>query len=73
MWRFENKTTPLLNPNIFGLESPTMVTECGLPCESGSVRSLTYYYFVLAIENFNAESMKIRFNVPWNIDCNSST
>ncbi|CAG8586568.1 20_t:CDS:2 [Diversispora eburnea] len=69
-WRFEEKTTPLLNPENFEIDSSFMRTYCSnLPCQTGSISSSSDYYYVLAIKNFNTGSQRINFTVPWHIDC----
>ncbi|RHZ77952.1 hypothetical protein Glove_168g249 [Diversispora epigaea] len=76
MWKFVNKTTPLLNPESFVLGSTTMNSTCNLPCESSAISYTSYtgidYYYVVAIKNFNTGSRKINFEVSWHIDCDPS-
>lgn len=73
MYRFLNKTTPLLNPGSFIPESVEMKTFCpSLPCGCGIITYPDGLYYVMAIEYFNKRPVKVNFKVPWHIDCDPS-
>ncbi|CAG8697007.1 11447_t:CDS:2 [Cetraspora pellucida] len=72
-WTFNNKVTPLLNPNMFATTSVNGITNCSsLPCETAT-SSGGLQYCVFAVKNNNTLPKKIRINVPWNIECNSTS
>ncbi|CAG8841442.1 4868_t:CDS:2, partial [Gigaspora margarita] len=76
IWSFtENKITPLLNPNTFSTTSAIMIETCpNLPCPNYPVMLFVESsYFVLAIKNYNTETKKVKFTVPWIIDCTVPT
>ncbi|CAG8808947.1 8275_t:CDS:1, partial [Racocetra fulgida] len=70
MWRSTEKINDVS-------QTFNIITSCRqLPCQSGRVVSPNSYYFGLVIKSFNAVSVKVRFDVFWNINCalsNNST
>jgi hypothetical protein len=76
MWGgFDVRTTPEQIPNVKRGEVMFASTQCPpeLPCGGATITSGENSYYVLAVQNSNAVSMKIQVDVPWDISCKTAT
>lgn len=70
---FDVRTTPQQLPVKLGGVA-FMSSHCAeLPCEGGSIQSSKNGYYVAAVQNSNAVSMKVQVYVPWIISCTTAT
>lgn len=75
MWGgFDVRTTPQQIPDVKLGSVMFAISHCTeLPCGGATIKSGDYSYYVLAVQNSNAVSMKIQVDVPWDIPCTTAT